>query len=142
MATWPLHDWLRQRLGTRFQIASALALTGAVILFLVVPLAYIALRALHELPAMIQLWSKGEEGGLPAPAWLAQVPVVGTWAATQWNDSLGAPGALSETLHSSMPGMGLARGRTLVPFVGHHAMALLLLRRRALLPLPRRRRLR
>ena len=123
MATWPLHDWLRQRLGARFQIASALALTGAVILFLVVPLAYIALRGWHELPAMIQLWSKGREAGLPAPAWLAQLPGIGAWAATQWNDSLGAPGALSESLHSMLTGTGIARGRTLVLFFGHHAMA-------------------
>ncbi len=124
MSTWPLHDWLRQRLGARFQIASALALTGAVIFFLVVPLAYIALRGWHELPAMIHLWSKGREAGLPAPAWLAQLPGLGAWAAAQWNDSLGAPGALNEYLHSLLAGMGVARGREMVFVVGHHAMAL------------------
>ena len=123
MATWPLHDWLRQRLGARFQIASALVLTGAVILFLVVPLAYIAVRAWHELPAMIQLWSKGREAGLQAPAWLAQFPGVGGWAAAQWNDSLGAPGALSDQLRSISGGVGMARGRTLVLLLGHDAMA-------------------
>lgn len=123
VATWPLHDRLRRALAARFQIASALLLTGAVILFLVVPIGYIALRAWHELPAMTQLWASSQEAGLPAPAWLAQLPGIGAWAAAQWDDSLGAPGALGGYVHSMLAGMDVARGRTLVLFLGHHAMA-------------------
>ncbi|MEO7056784.1 MAG: hypothetical protein ABI281_08285, partial [Caldimonas sp.] len=71
VATWPLHDRLRRAVGARFELTSALLLTGAVVLFLVVPIVTFALRAWHETPALLHLWSSSQEAGLPAPAWLA-----------------------------------------------------------------------
>ena len=123
VATWPLHDRLRRAVGARFEIASALLLTGAVVLFLVVPIGTIAIRAWHETPALLHLWSSSQEAGLPAPAWVAQLPGVGDWASSQWNDTIGSPGALSSYLHSMLGGLDVATGRTMVVFLGHHAMA-------------------
>lgn len=123
IATWPLHDRLRDRLAARYEIASAMLLTGAVVLFLAVPIGYISQRAWHELPALTRLWASSKEAGLPAPDWVATLPMAGAWAARQWNETLGEPGALSAGLHTLLGSFDIARGRTLVAFVGHHAMA-------------------
>ena len=123
VATWPLHDRLRRAVGTRFEISSALLLTGAVVVFLVVPAVTIALRGWHEMPALTHLWASSQEAGLPAPEWIGHLPVVGDWAARQWNDSLGDPGALSGYVHGMLGEFDLQRGRTLVTFLGHHAMS-------------------
>ena len=123
LATWPLHDRLRRAAGTRFEISSALLLTGAVIVFLVVPFGYVVLRAWHEGPTLLRLWAASQDAGLPAPAWLGSLPGIGEWAVRQWNETLGEPGALSGYVHSLLGGLDLARGRTLVAFLGHHAMS-------------------
>ena len=123
IATWPLHDRLRNRLAARYKIASALLLTGAVVLFLVVPTGYISLRAWHELPALTRLWASSKEAGLPTPDWVASLPGAGAWAARQWNETLGEPGALSAWLHTLLGNFDIARGSTLVAFLGRHAMA-------------------
>jgi len=123
IATWPLHDRLRNRLTARYEIASALLLTGAVVLFLVVPIGFISLRAWHEIPSLTRLWASSKEAGLPAPDWVATLPMAGDWIARQWNETLGDPGALSAWLHTVLGNFDIARGRTLVAFLGHHAMA-------------------
>ena len=123
VATWPLHDRLRRAVGARYELASAVLLTGAVVLFLVVPIGFVVLRAWREMPAMVAFWSSSQQAGLPVPAWLPGLPGVGAWAAAEWNDTLATPGALSGYLHAVLGGVDMARGRTLLLFFGHHAMA-------------------
>ena len=123
VATWPLHERLRRLAGNRFEPASALLLTGAMVLFLGVPIAYLVLRGRHELPALLDLWTASQQTGLLAPDWVAALPRVGPWLAHQWNDALGEPGALAGYLHAEFGGLGFARGRTLLSEVVRHAMA-------------------
>lgn len=123
IGTWPLHDKLRRRFGPRAEPASAVLLSSAVVLFLVVPVAYLLFRGVHELPGLIHLWTSSEEAGLPAPAWVASLPGLGGWATKQWNDALGEPGALGGYAQSMLGGLGFSTGRTLLALVGHHAMA-------------------
>jgi predicted PurR-regulated permease PerM len=124
VATWPLHERLRRRLGRRAEAFSAVLLTGAVVLFLFIPLGYLFYRGLREIPALIHLWSSSEEAGLPAPGWLAALPGIGEWAQRQWDATLGEPGALSGYLHSLAGEFSITTGRTLIAIAGHHAMGL------------------
>lgn len=123
IATWPLHDRLRRRLGRRAEPLSAVLLTGAIIVFLLLPLGYLFYRGLREVPTLVQLWISSREAGLPAPAWIASLPGIGTWAAQQWQESLGEPGALGGYAHALVGGLDLAAGRNLLVVIGHHAMA-------------------
>ena len=123
IATWPLHDRLRRRLGRRAEPLSAVLLTGAVIVFLLLPLGYLFYRGLREIPALVQLWTSSREAGVPAPAWLASLPGFGAWAARQWADTVGEPGALGGYAHALLGGLDFAAGRTLVAVIGHHAMS-------------------
>jgi len=124
MATWPLHDRLRARLGRRGKPLSAIVLTGAVVLFLLVPLGYLLFRGMRELPYLLHFWSTSEQAGLTAPPWLASLPGAGAWVTQQWNDTIGEPGALNDYVNSLLGGADLRKGRTLVTLAGHHAMAL------------------
>jgi predicted PurR-regulated permease PerM len=117
-----LHDRLRARFGPRREMLSAVLLTGAIVLFVLVPFAFLLLRGWRELPHLLQFWSSSEEAGLPAPDWLAALPRIGEWAAHQWNDMLGEPGALKEDMHVLL-GAEFARGRGLLLFLAHHAMS-------------------
>jgi predicted PurR-regulated permease PerM len=123
ISTWPLHQRLRRRFAPRGQALSAILLTGAIVLFLLVPLGYLFYRGLHELPHLLRFWSSSEDAGLPAPSWLAGLPGVGDWAMRQWNETIGAPGALHDYLHSLL-GADFERGRILVVLFARHAMAL------------------
>ena len=123
IATWPLHERLRRRFGRRAEPASAILLTSAVVVFLLLPLGYLFYRGVHEIPALVHLWTSSREAGLPVPDWLASVPGIGAWAAQEWQQTLAEPGALNGYAHSLLGGMDFAAGRTLVAIVGHRAMA-------------------
>ena len=123
IATWPLHDRLRARFGRRAEPGSAILLTSAVIVFLLLPLGYLFFAGLREFPALVHLWTSSREAGLPVPDWLASVPGIGAWAARLWQETLAEPGALSGYAHSVLGGLDFAAGRTLIAVIGHHAMA-------------------
>lgn len=124
IATWPLHDRLRALFGRRREALSAILLTGAVVLFLLVPLGYLLYRGLRELPAVMRFWSSSQDAGLVAPAWIGSLPGMGDWAMRQWNETIGEPGALSGYAHELFGGLDFATGRTLLVVFAHHAMAL------------------
>ncbi len=124
VATWPLHDRLRSRFGRRAEPGSAILLTSAVVVFLLLPLGYLFYRGLREIPVLVHLWTSSREAGLPVPDWLASVPGIGAWAARQWQDTLAEPGALSGYAHSLTGGLDFAAGRTLVAVVSRHAMSM------------------
>jgi predicted PurR-regulated permease PerM len=123
VATWPLHQRLDRAAGPRFDGASALLLTGAVVVFVGVPFTYLVLRGLRELPSLLHLWASSQQAGLPAPDWVAGLPKIGPWGARQWNDALGEPGALSGIVHSLLGKLDLATGRSLLADIARNAMA-------------------
>ena len=123
VATWPLcRRWVRGS-GTHQRAGHALLLTGLVMLLLVVPLAYVVLRGWREVPALLHLWTSSQDDGVPAPSWVAGLPGIGPWLAAEWNETLGAPGALSGYVHALLRRVDFATGRTLVAVIAHHAMA-------------------
>jgi predicted PurR-regulated permease PerM len=123
IATWPLRDRLVGALGSRGETTGALLLTAAVLVFLVAPVAFVVVRGWREAPALLHLWTSSEQAGLPAPSWVGALPVAGAWVARQWNDAIGAPGALSESVRSLARDFDLSTGRALAASLAHHAMA-------------------
>ena len=123
VATWPLHKTLDRAVGRRFEGGSALLLTGAVVVFVGVPFTYLVMRGLREGPALLHLWASSQQAGLPAPEWVGALPKIGPWAARQWNDALGEPGALSVVVHSLLGKMDLATGRSFVADLARNAMS-------------------
>jgi predicted PurR-regulated permease PerM len=123
IATWPLHERLRTRLGPRGAALSAVVLTSAIVLFLLLPFGYGLYRGLRELPHLLRFWSSSAEAGLSAPAWLGALPGVGDWALRQWDETVGEPGALQGYMRSLL-GVDFERGRVMVLVFAHHAMSL------------------
>jgi predicted PurR-regulated permease PerM len=115
VASWPLHERLVQRLGGRRRSLSAAALTAILVLLVLVPLAYLVVESLREIPVALQFWATGRDSGLPAPEWLGRLPGVGAMLQSQWDATLGQPGALA--------GIDLRAGRLAVLWVGHRLMA-------------------
>ena len=124
IATWPLHERLVRAIGAGTRSASAALLTGAAVLLLLVPLAYLVYESLRELPAATQLWATGRDTGLAAPEWLGRLPLVGPSLMRQWQSSIGEPGALAESVRSVFGEAGFRTGRVVVLWLGHRAMEL------------------
>ena len=83
--TWPIAEWLRQRLRLRPAAAAALMVLGTA-LVVVLPLALAAPGGADDVAELRRSAEEALRHGLPAaPAWLRDVPLVGPYAATLWN---------------------------------------------------------
>jgi predicted PurR-regulated permease PerM len=71
-------------------------LIGAVIL---APLGYGLNRVLDEAQSLGQLLTEAQQVGIPAPAWLDTLPMIGTSAKGFWMNALGSPEAANKSLH-------------------------------------------
>jgi predicted PurR-regulated permease PerM len=122
IGSWPLHERLvRLTRGWGHGVSAAL-LTGAAMLLLILPFAWLVYRGLHELPIAVQMWTASRETGLPPPPWLGQVPLIGGWLLGLWQSMIGPPGALADYVRSFISDISFATGRALVLQVGHRAM--------------------
>lgn len=82
-SSWPVFVHLRARLGARGAAAGMVAATAVVV---VLPLALAAPDGAAEVASLREAIQGALRAGLPrAPAWLADVPVVGGWATELWN---------------------------------------------------------
>ena len=83
--TWPVHQWLRGTLHLgRLQTASLMVLIVAVVV--VLPLALAAPGGADDAQKLRALIQDSLQAGLPdAPAWVAQVPVIGQTLSDLWN---------------------------------------------------------
>jgi predicted PurR-regulated permease PerM len=83
--TWPVHEWLRARLRLgRMTAASLMVLIVAVVV--VLPLALAAPGGADDAKNLRVLVQTALAAGLPsAPAWLADVPLVGQTVSDLWN---------------------------------------------------------
>jgi len=124
ISTWPLHRRLQRSIGGRHpERISAALLTFAAALLLLLPVVILTHYALREVPALLRFWESSRDTGVPAPAWLAHLPVIGRWLEGQWAARIAEPGALGELLHGLVAHIRLEAGRGIVTQIAHRAMA-------------------
>ncbi len=101
--TWPLHERLQARGLPR--MASASILLGLLVLCFVGP-SLLLFKALgNELVGLQRLLAELNEVGVPAPAWLAGIPVVAERILEWWNEHLAVPGGLNALIQSTLGGV-------------------------------------
>lgn len=96
IATWPLRERL-VRLGAPAWVA-ALLLTALLALALMVPLAVLGVQIAREAIVLARAFRGWHESGLATPEWVAQLPLIGAYAAAWWQQHLADPEAAREFL--------------------------------------------
>jgi len=96
IATWPLRERL-VRAGVRPELAAGL-LTLLVALVLVVPVIVLGLQIAREAVLVVHWVRSLRESGLALPEWIAQLPLIGGYAAGWWQTHLADPDAAKELL--------------------------------------------
>jgi predicted PurR-regulated permease PerM len=86
IATWPARERL-VRSGAEPWLAATL-LTLLLTLALIVPLIVIGIQIAREALVLVQWVRALRDSGLPTPDWVPQLPWVGAYAATWWQDHL------------------------------------------------------
>jgi predicted PurR-regulated permease PerM len=104
--TWPGHVRLQARGWPR--AASAACLVGLLILGFVAPSLLLLDTLGGELAGVQRLLARANETGVPAPAWLARLPLVAEHAIHWWNDHLALPGGLNRLVGSAAGGFAPA----------------------------------
>jgi predicted PurR-regulated permease PerM len=99
IASWPLYRrFTGQYTGPGPSIVPPLLFTLAIGLIFVIPLVAATIELQREIRLLIALVGESERTGLPAPDWLAQMPIVGSTLASWWHSNLGDPEAATELL--------------------------------------------
>jgi predicted PurR-regulated permease PerM len=92
IATWPLYWRTQARFGAgRHNVLMPLLFTAGATLLFVVPLALAAVQAGHETEEAARWIMQAREHGVPAPGWLAHLPLAGPQAAGWWDANLAQP---------------------------------------------------
>jgi predicted PurR-regulated permease PerM len=96
LATWPVREWLIRK-GIR-PSSAAISLTLLVGVLLVGPLIVLAIQMAREAVVVVKTMQELREMGLGTPGWVPQLPFVGEYVATWWQDNLADPDAAKELL--------------------------------------------
>ncbi len=96
IATWPLREWLMR--NSARPTATALSLTLIIGLLIVGPLVILIIQGAREAVLVLKWVRELPETGLGTPEWLAQLPFLGGFLASWWQDHLANPEAARELL--------------------------------------------
>jgi predicted PurR-regulated permease PerM len=100
ITTWPLYLRLLNNSKLHGHITlAAVCLTLLIGAMILVPLGYGLGRLLQESESLGQMITDAQKVGIPPPAWLETIPVIGHWAKDSWMDFLGSSEAAKESLH-------------------------------------------
>ncbi len=92
IALWPLYDRLLKLLPGEHEHLLGPALATLVVGILIVgPLVLIGIALANEVHVVIQLVNEARHYGIPPPAWLGDLPLVGTPLVSWWKDHLSDP---------------------------------------------------
>ncbi|SHH80231.1 Predicted PurR-regulated permease PerM [Pollutimonas bauzanensis] len=97
LASWLLYQRLLRRCHGHTALAASLALV-IVILVLIVPLSLALTYAIQEASSFIAWAVAANRNGMPTPAWIEALPLVGERLAEYWATYLGEPHALGEVV--------------------------------------------
>jgi predicted PurR-regulated permease PerM len=93
-STWPVYAWLEEQLGGRSSLA-ALLMTLLLATALILPMVLVGTSIAEDARALFELLRAQASVRLPvAPAWVAELPLVGTELAQSWNDMAANTGSL------------------------------------------------
>jgi predicted PurR-regulated permease PerM len=96
IATWPLRERLI-RAGAKPWLVAAL-LTALVALALIVPFALLGVQIAREAVVIVHAVRGWRDSGLATPDWIAQLPLIGVYAAAWWQQHLADPEGAKELL--------------------------------------------
>ncbi len=97
ISVWPLYGRLRGRLGGS-RLAAPLLVTAALAVLLAVPIG-IVLAEIGQEGQLVMQWISGlQQNGMPVPAWIAHVPVLGRHVDAWWQAHLAQPQSAGEFL--------------------------------------------
>lgn len=100
ITTWPVY--LRLLNNSRLHghvIWASIFLTLLIGAIILVPLGYGLNQLLHETESLGKIIKEAQNVGIPPPAWLETMPMIGHWAKNRWMDYVGSSEAARETLH-------------------------------------------
>src|SRR5215471_18554079 len=86
IATWPVRQWAIRRGWTA--TAAAAALTALIGFLIVIPLVVFAVAGAKEAATLFRWVREVMDTGIPAPGWLATLPLVGDDLASWWAANL------------------------------------------------------
>jgi len=89
IAIWPLFE--RSRLRQSNRTAAAAAATLLIGLILIVPLIVLGIEIGRQAVATVQWIREAERVGVPAPEWLARLPMIGGYVSDWWQSNLSDP---------------------------------------------------
>lgn len=121
LASWPLYRRFAARFPRRFAASlTPLLFTVFVSLSVLGPMVF----ALGAVVAQAQTWAQelavANREGLPPPARLEDVPVIGAWLMDQWHAILGTPGGVALWLqHADAPSL-VGWAGSFGQFMAHH----------------------
>jgi predicted PurR-regulated permease PerM len=101
VALWPLYG--RARRGRRPFVRDVLMPLGFTLgtgLVLMLPLAIVAIEAARDSQAVLQWLAQAQKSGVPVPAWLPHLPMVGTRLTGWWHAHLADPHGAAALLGS------------------------------------------
>jgi predicted PurR-regulated permease PerM len=125
IASWPIYRRFARSLpGWMASSVTPLLFTALVSVFVLGPIVF----AFGTLIAQAQRWvnqvALADQTGLAVPAWLEDLPLVGTWLAERWQALFGTPGGLSVWLQRADASAVLGWAETLGQFMAHHLLVI------------------
>jgi predicted PurR-regulated permease PerM len=96
IALWPMFE--RSQLHRRNHTAAAALTTLLIGLVVIAPLIVLGVEIGHEGVGTVQWIRAAEREGIPAPEWLARLPLIGTYASDWWQSNLSEPLAAANLL--------------------------------------------
>ena len=100
IATWPIYKRLLIRKELHGKVTwAAVMLTLLIGTIILAPLGYGLSRLLDEAQSVGQFLSDAQNIGIPPPAWLETLPMIGAWAKERWIEALGSSEAAKSSLH-------------------------------------------
>jgi predicted PurR-regulated permease PerM len=104
-AVWPLYRRLgRAATKPERKLFLPLAFTLAIGLILTLPLMVVATEAVRDSQSIAAWTAEAERTGIPAPSWLAAIPLAGHWLLLWWDHYLADPRGFTLLLGGIDPG--------------------------------------
>jgi predicted PurR-regulated permease PerM len=97
VASWPLYQGMRRRLGVRRLAAAALSAVIVASVF-VLPAVMVIREAARQAPAMAEFIADASQNGIETPAFLARIPLAGPYLYDWWAHTLAQPHGLGHLL--------------------------------------------